>query len=82
MKARLNITIEDSVLSQVKEYAASKHISISRIVEDYLRSIANAATQKESILTVVDRLEAPTQINKNQDLKKSFYEDQSEKYGF
>ncbi|MCF2499840.1 DUF6364 family protein [Dyadobacter chenhuakuii] len=82
MKARLNITIEDNVLSQVKAYAASKHISISRIVEDYLRTIAAKSEKKESILDLVDGLEVPSHIDTKQDLKKVFYEDQSAKYGF
>ena len=80
MKARLNITIEESVLSQVKDYAASKHVSISKIVEDYLRSIANPTVKKQSILDIVDQLQPPSSITKTQDLKKDFYEDQAKKY--
>ncbi|WP_221394846.1 DUF6364 family protein [Dyadobacter sp. NIV53] len=82
MKTRLNITIEGALLSNVKKYAASKEISVSQIVEDYFRSLIKPDFKKKSIIDLVNQLETPHQINKELDLKKSFYEDNSEKYGF
>jgi len=82
MKTRLNITIENSVLSQMKDYAASKQTSVSQIIEDYMRSIVKSPSKKKNILEVVDQLEAPQNIDGKQDLKKAFYEEQSDKYGF
>jgi hypothetical protein len=83
IKTRLNITIEKSVLSHVKEYAASHQLSISRIVEDYLKSIiAKQSVKKESIIDIIEKLETPSQFNEQQDLKKAFYEEQSGKYDF
>lgn len=82
MKTRLNITIENSVLSQMKDYAASKQTSVSQIIEDYMRSIVKSPSKKKNILEVVDQLEVPQNIDGNQDLKKAFYEEQSDKYGF
>jgi hypothetical protein len=82
MKTRLNITIEDHILMQAKDYAASKQLSISQIVEDYFRNIVKPLPKKKNILEMVEELDVPANINPDIDLKKAFYEEQSEKYGF
>jgi hypothetical protein len=82
MKARLNITIEDSLLDQVKDYAASKHLSLSQIIEDYFKSIISSTAKKNNILEMVDNLNAPSGLDDDIDLKKSYYEQRSKKYGF
>ncbi|MNY66547.1 hypothetical protein D3C86_2039910 [compost metagenome] len=82
MKARLNITIEDSLLDQVKDYAASKHLSLSQIIEDYFKSIISSTAKKNNILEMVDNLKAPSGLDDDIDLKKSYYEQRSKKYGF
>jgi len=81
MKTRLNITIENSILMQAKDYAASKQLSISQMVEDYLKVVIKPS-QKKNILDLVDELEVPENLTPEADLKKLFYEEQSEKYGF
>ncbi|WP_374756621.1 DUF6364 family protein [Dyadobacter bucti] len=47
MKTRLNITIENSVLSQMKDYAASKQTTVSQIIEDYMRSIVKSPSKRK-----------------------------------
>ena len=81
MKTRLNLTIEDSILLHVKEYAASKQISISQMVEDYFKNIIQPSQKKESIIDMVEKLDSPS-FNTDTDLKKIFYEEQGRKYGF
>ncbi|MCF0059430.1 DUF6364 family protein [Dyadobacter sp. CY356] len=81
MKTRLNLTIEDSLIQHVKEYAASKQISISQMVEDYFKNITQPSPKKESIIDIVEKLDSPI-LNKDTDLKKIFYEEQAGKYGF
>lgn len=65
MKARLNITIEDTLLDQVKDYAASKHVSVSQIIEDYFKSIIGSTAKKDNILEMVDKLNAPLGLMKD-----------------
>lgn len=81
MKTRLNITIEESVLLDVKQYAASKQISISQMVEEYFKNIIEPSLSKENIINMVEKLESPS-FNADEDLKKLFYEEQGGKYGF
>ena len=81
MKARLNITIEDSLLSSIKIYAAKNNKSVSELVENYFKSISKPAKRK-NILQLVDKLDTPSNIDVIADLKESFYLDQAKKYGF
>jgi hypothetical protein len=36
MKVKLNLTIDDGLLTRIKRYAADKKTSVSELVEDYL----------------------------------------------
>jgi hypothetical protein len=81
MKTRLNITIEDTVLAYIKSYAAARQISVSQIIEEHLRSIAESAGQKRNILEVMDRMATPMDVHDNQDLVKAYHEARADKYG-
>ena len=80
MKSRLNITIDDHLLTSIKTYAASKQMSVSELVEDYFKTIVRPSRRK-NILNLIDSLPAPS-IGKNADLKDLFYQEQASKYGF
>lgn len=81
MKAKLNLTIEQDILERIKAYAASKQISISELVEHYFKSVVRP-TGKKNIITLVDRLKPPTDIDNKADLKELYYKEQGHKYGF
>ena len=81
MKTRLNITIEDTVLAYIKNYAAARKISVSQIIEEHLKSIAESAEQKRNILEVIDKMDAPIGIHDDQDLVKAYHEARADKYG-
>lgn len=81
MKARINITIEESILDKAKIFAAKKHLSLSQMIEDYLNNIIKPAKRK-NIIDLVDKLKAPTSIPADMDLKEAYYEERKSKYGF
>lgn len=80
MKTRLNLTIDQALLESMKAYAANKHTSVSELVETYFKRVSRPAKRK-NILHLVDKLNSPV-IDPKADLKKLFYQEQSEKYGF
>lgn len=80
MKARVNLTIEEDVLTRAKKYALEIGTSVSELVENYLKSVPNK-TNSESLIEYIDNLEVP-KIDKNTDFKKQYYIDNAEKYGF
>jgi len=81
MKTRVNLTIDDRVLAGIKAYANSKHISVSELVEEYFINLTRAVKRKKNILDLVDKLEKPA-IDEKANLKKLFYREQANKYGF
>lgn len=79
MKTRLNLTIDDALLDNIKVYASNKQTSVSELVENYFKSITKPA-KRENILSMIEKLEKP-KIDSKADLKELFYQDQSKKYG-
>lgn len=41
MLTKLTLTIESDVVSRAKEYARSKHRSVSKLVQDYLKTVSD-----------------------------------------
>jgi len=80
MKARLNLTIDDNLLSHMKMYATKQQTSISELVEDYFKRVTKP-TRRKSIVDLVEELKKPG-IEDTADLKDLFYQDQAKKYGF
>lgn len=73
------MTIEDSLLQRVNEYANKKKTTISGLVEDYFVAITRSKKNK-SIIDVVEGLTAPPYTNEV-NLKEEYYKDVETKYG-
>jgi hypothetical protein len=81
MKTRLNLTIDDGLLNNMKIHAQKQGTSISELVENYFREIAKPKKKKKNIIQLVEDLKAPS-ISTQADLKELFYKEQSSKHGF
>jgi hypothetical protein len=81
MKTRLNLTIDDGLLNNMKIYAQKQGTSISELVENYFEKIAKPKKKKKNILQLVEDLKAPS-ISTQSDLKELFYKEQASKHGF
>jgi len=57
MKARLNLTIEQTLLDQVKKFAAQKNTSVSELVEDYFKVLTKP--KKQSLVDLLRSLPKP-----------------------
>ena len=51
--AKLTLSVEEAVVGRAKEYAAARGTSVSRLVEDYLRLIAEDPDHREKAATPV-----------------------------
>lgn len=80
MKARLNLTIENSLLEDIKSYAVKKQRSVSELVESYFKTVTKPSKRK-NILHLVEKLEKPA-IAEDADLKELYYKENAKKYGF
>lgn len=80
MKARLNLTIEDNLLENVKSYASKQQRSVSDLVESYFKRVTKPSKRK-NILQLVEKLEKPG-FNIDGDLNDTYYKENAKKYGF
>lgn len=78
MKARLNLTIDQSLLEEVKQYATLKNTSVSELVEEYFKVIIQP--KKKSFVELIKELPKP-KIDENFDWKDEYYKDKMKKYG-
>lgn len=78
MKAKLNLTIDQSLLSKIKNYAEHNKVSISELTERYFQSLVKPA-RDQNIIDIVEQLK-PAKFDVNTDLKKSYYEEHAGKY--
>jgi hypothetical protein len=56
MNANLTLSLDRDTIEHAKNFARSRHKSLSRVVEDYLRQVTRAETQDEEITPLVAEL--------------------------
>ncbi len=79
MKARLNLTIDNSLLETIKAYAQKQQTSVSDLVENYFKTITKP-TNRKNVIDLIEKLEKPS-IKNDADLKELYYQEKSKKYG-
>ena len=80
MKTHINLSIEKDLVSKMKAYAEKRKTSVSDLVEEYFTRVVNPA-KKSNIIEMIESLEKPA-IDEKLDLKKAYYEERGDKYGF
>ena len=79
MKSKLNITIDEKLLTGAKRFANRHKTSLSQLVEAYFKRITSP--NRKNIIDLIESLPKPG-LDTQGDLKKKYYEDQKSKYGF
>jgi len=79
MKSKLNITIDEDILNQMKRHAIQQNKSISQIVEHYFRGILKP-NPKGGFVEMIDQL-PKSKTSGSINLKEEYYEGKAEKYG-
>ena len=80
MKSRVNLTVEEKLLSSAKKYADRHHTSLSQLVEGYFKNLTHNP-RKKNIIQLIEELPKP-KISSVGDLKENYYQQQKKKYGF
>jgi hypothetical protein len=80
MKARLNLTIDNNLLENIKSYALKQQTSVSELVENYFKAVIKPA-KRENVIDMIEKLDKPL-IKEGVDLKDLYYQDKSKKNGF
>ena len=83
METRLTLRLNESIIEKAKQYARSRNISLSKMVEQYLDSIVstNEITGKQIELTpLVKELSGVIKVSTDFDYKKDYSDYLEKKY--
>lgn len=80
MKAKINLSIEESLVYKIKAFAEEQHTSVSELVEEYFKRVVEKPKKKSNLIELIESLPKPD-IDSNADLKKQYYEEKAAKYG-
>lgn len=75
MDTKLTLKIDKRVVDKAKDYAKSKNISVSYIVENYLKTITQTSIKKDNdiISPIVDSLSGIIHLPDNYDYREDYY---------
>ena len=79
MDSKLTLSLDASVISQAKSYAKSQNISLSKLIEMYLKYVTREDVQGVKISPIVEELTGVITLDQS-DYKKKFVEYISKKY--
>lgn len=79
MDTKLTLKLESEVIEKAKKYAKQNKTSLSRMIENYLKSITGTAPKAVEITPLVESLSGVINL-KESDYKKSYTDYLSDKY--
>ncbi len=79
MDTKLTLKLNEIVIEQAKQYAKDNNISLSRMIESYLRAITIREKNKIKISPLVDSLTGVIELEK-MDYRKDYTDFLSKKY--
>lgn len=81
MDTKLTLKLNQRIIEKAKEYAASKKMSLSRIVEAYLQSLTtDMDTSEFEISPFIKSIATGTEIPTDLDIKKDYSDSLMEKF--
>ncbi len=86
MKKRLNITIEEKLLSKIKKYAAEQDTSLSSLVEEHFEEVLKPKSKLSKKIGLVEFKESlppsKKEYTQDWDWKKEYRKAKASKYGY
>ncbi|MBX7226485.1 MAG: hypothetical protein K1X55_10670 [Chitinophagales bacterium] len=79
MNTKLTLNIDKGVIDEAKNYAKTNHISLSKLIENYLNSLTKRSEKKSKVSPLVESLTGVIP-NGDYDDKKDYIDYLSEKY--
>lgn len=82
MNTKLTLTLKREVIEEAKRYASSRGRSLSEMVENYFKFLAEARIEDDDKLTErVSKLRGIVKVGSDFDYKKILDEERAKKYG-
>jgi len=80
MNTKLTLSIDKSIIHKAKKYAVSRHISVSKLVEEYLKSLSSNSMDNLRIAPITKELSKIVKSRSNINYKHSIEEILIDKY--
>lgn len=80
MDTKLTLNIDSFVIEQAKEYARSRRVSLSKLIESYLSAIIKKDNREEEITPLVKKLSGVIKLDNDFDYKSMYTDYLMEKY--
>ena len=80
MDTKLTLKLDKEIINRAKDYAESKKISLSKLIESYLQLLTKESSSKDKISPLVESLTGVIELPKKYDDKDDFANYLTEKY--
>lgn len=80
MNTKLTLSLDRDIIEQAKEFARSRHQSLSKLIEGYLRQLAGSKDMKAPVTPIVAQLSGVLNAGKVGDHKREYADYLVDKY--
>jgi hypothetical protein len=80
MDTKLTLKLDKEIINRAKDYAESKKISLSKLIESYLQLLTEESSSKDKISPLVESLSGVIELPKKYDDKDDYANYLTEKY--
>jgi hypothetical protein len=80
MDKKLTLSIDTSIIESAKNYAKSNNISLSKLIESYLKTLTQRKRNSTEITPLVESLSGVISLDKDFDIKDAYADYVIEKY--
>jgi hypothetical protein len=80
MDKKLTLSIDTSIIESAKKYAKSNNISLSKLIESYLKTLTQRKRNSTEITPLVESLSGVISLDKDFDIKDAYADYLIEKY--
>jgi hypothetical protein len=80
MDTKLTLKLDKEIINRAKDYAESKKISLSKLIESYLQLLTKESSSKDKISPLVESLSGVIELTKKYDDKDEYANYLTEKY--
>lgn len=80
MDTKLTLKLDKEIINRAKDYAESKKISLSKLIESYLQLLTKESSSKDKISPLVESLSGVIELPQKYDDKNDYANYLTEKY--
>ena len=80
MDKKLTLSLDENTIDSAKNYAKSNNVSLSKLIESYLKTLTNQTKKQTNITPLVESLSGVISLEDSFDSKDAYTEYLIEKY--